>query len=318
MKVFDPAEEKSRGMILLVVLWSVALMTVIVVALSAFAQKNISVAGVQTDRLRSELALEAGLAVAGGLILAQRPENRIFLNGAPAAIDIGDGKIIEIRVTDAAGLADFNRADPALLMALAERLELGGETVAALQNAIKTLRKTEGEESGKEVPRRDKPGQAAADQASERAAATGEQTEEAHEPKPLPPALMSAAQLLGYEGITQQTLDKLLPFITLYSSDGKVNPMAAPEVILDAIPELGPNERKVLQDAAQRRTAQSNDVKSILEEREAFLTTAEPKTFVVGLKILSGPGIIAGSTLTASIMLDEAGKSPFQVLAWSW
>ncbi len=297
-------------MILLVVLWSIALMTVIVVALSAFAQKSISAAGVETDRLRSELALEAGLAVACGLILGRKPEDRAYLNGTPAAADIGDGRIVEIAVHDASGLVDFNRADPALLLALTERLDLGQDQKTALQAAIKSVRQTDAVEGTKVQPT----------EASGRPAQPpeSEQPAETSEKKPEPPALFSTAQLLSFEGVTPKVLDKLLPFITLYSSDGKVNPMAAPALVLESIPELSPGERKVLMEAAARRAGQSNAVQDILAEREAFLAIEEPRTFVIGLKILAGPGLIAGSRLTASIVLDGSGKSPFQVLAWSW
>lgn len=312
MKSRSQPDENSRGMILLVVLWSIALMTVIVVALSAFAQKSISLASVETDRLRSELALEAGLAVAGGMIIVQRPEGRAYLNGTPTTVDIGDGKLIEIRVSDAAGLIDFNRADPALLAALTELLDLGSEEKAALQNAIKTLRKPEAEAEAGNKRQPTTPAN------QEEATAKATQPDETAEKKQPPPVLLSMAQLLGFEGVTQKILDKLLPFITLYSSDGKVNPMAAPQLVIQSIPELSPAERKVLQDAAAQRTGQSNAVKAILEEREAFLAIGQPRTFVIGLKVLSGPGVIAGSRLNASIVLDEAGKSPFQVLAWSW
>lgn len=310
MTVPDSGNDSSRGMILLVVLWAITLMTVIVVALSAFAQRNISLAGVETDRLRSELALEAGLAVAGGLILAQKPEDRVYLNGAPTTVDIGDGKLVEIRVSDTAGLVDFNRADPALMTSLVELLNLEATEVAALQSAIKTLRKAEGEEGGKT--------QAPAPATQEEKSAAAQQPDESGEKKPQIPVLVSPAQLLAFDGVSPKTLDKLLPFITLYSSDGKVNPMAAPELVLQSIPDLTPAERKILLDSAALRIGQSEAVKTVIQEHETYLSEGQPKTFAIGLKIVSGPGVIAGSRLNASIVLDEAGKSPFQVLAWSW
>jgi general secretion pathway protein K len=287
-------------MILIVVLWAVAMMTLIVVGLSAFSQNSISLASVETDRLRSELALEAGLAAGGAIVLSTTPEQRVFLKGLPIVVDIGSGRLAEVRVADASGRIDINRADPALISSLLSRLEIGPGPREALTNAISRLR----------GPKEDKaqPGSESANNVQD---GTAEST-------PLTPVFFSLAQLQGLEGVDSKVVDKLLPFITLYSSDGKVNPMAAPDIVVEAIPGLSPADRAALTSASQRKQWQIPAVREILDRETKFMAIADSQSFVIDVRLISGPGIIPESRLTASILLDSAGKAPFQVLAWSW
>jgi type II secretory pathway component PulK len=303
-------ENNSRGIILVVVLWAIAMMTVIVVALSAYSQKNLSLAGVETNRLRSELALQAGLDVGEAMILARRPEERVFFDGTPVTADIGGERLVELEIMDAAGLADINRADQALIAALMARLELSEEGTKVIIDAIMKLRearlaKKDGEPTSQQQLQQQQLQQDAA-------------TAPAEGQPPLPAIFFSTAQLYGLDGADPADVDKLLPFISLYSSAGKVNPMAAPEVIMRSIPDLAPEQIETLYAARQRKQWKAQDVEDILAEHENFLAVGGSKVFVIGVKVVSGRGLIAGSRLRAIVIADEAGKAPFQVLAWSW
>lgn len=136
---------RQDGMILIVVLWAVSLMTLAVVAISALSQKSISVAGAETDRLRSEMALEAGIAAGEGLILATAPDGRALLDGTPLVIDVGFGRKVEVRVRDASGLVDINRADLKMIEGLIAGLDIDPLAGAALFAAIRELRPEEPE-----------------------------------------------------------------------------------------------------------------------------------------------------------------------------
>ena len=81
--------DSRRGMILVIVLWSVALMTVVVVALSSLVQTGLSSAGLDADRLRSRMALEAGVEIGMAMVLARRAGERAYFEGTPVVTDIG-------------------------------------------------------------------------------------------------------------------------------------------------------------------------------------------------------------------------------------
>ena len=288
----------ADGMILVIVLWAIAIMTVIVVALSALSQKSFLMAGVETDRLRSRLALESGVEAAVGTILAVQPEARVFLGGAPVTADIGGGRIVEIRVMDAAGLVDLNRADPKLIAALLDRVGAARGSAAAILDALKKLRPQP--DQGKAQPRQDEP------------------PVEAPPTVPLPPVWFSTAQLRSIDGVSPSDVAKILPHITLYSSDGKVNPLAASDMVLGAVPDLSPPDRQVLRTAIRRKQWQIPAVEAVLARQAKYLAVAEPRVFLVGVEIVEGPGVIRGSRLTTTVLLDSTAKKPFRVLSWSW
>jgi general secretion pathway protein K len=297
------SKSREDGMILIVVLWVVAMMTVIVVALGAFARQSLSQAGVEADRLRTEMALAAGVDVGKATILARRPEDRAYFDGAPALVEIGGGRTIEVAVRDAAGLVDINRADQELMENLAARLDPSGEGAAAIVEAI--------------VGRRQARLDAAAEKAGLQQPGKVDETGEAA-PAPATAEFISTAQLLGLPGSDPAGLNKLLPFITVYSTDGKVNPLAAPEAILESIPGLTDAEAQTLRDARRRRQLKVVAVQDILSRHAQYIAVGETKVFIIAVTAVSGRGLVAGSRLEAIVIRDEAGAEPFQILAWSW
>lgn len=305
-----------RGIILIVVLWVVAMMTVIVVALSAYAQKNLSLASVETDRLRSELALQAGLDVGEAMIVASKPEERVFFNGTPVTVDVGGGRLVEVTLLDVAGLIDVNRADPELITSLANKLELPLAQSKPWLDEVMKARQARSQAKGDEpqpqqgtTAQQPKPG----DQPEDTGA---NQTE--NKKKPTVPAFFSKTQLYRFEGVESAVVDKILPFISLYSSDGKINPMAAPETVIESIPGMGPDEIGILMTARQRRNWKTGDVEQVIGEHDNFLAIGESKIFMIGVKAVSGQGLINNSKLEAVVIGDDAGGLPFQVLSWSW
>ena len=321
--------QATQGMILIVVLWAVSLMTLTVVAISALSQKSLSLAGAETDRMRSELALEAGMAAAQALIMAEKPENRVYFNGSPQVLDLGSGRLVEISIRDASGLLDLNRAEPGLIEQFIKRNVEVQEAGGVLLKAIRELRPDSANENGQDsntgagtspqaqslqAQRQEQPRQSTS-------TATGQSTPEQTEKSPRrpPPAFASTGQLYGIAGVPDEVLDKLLPLITLYSSqEGKVNPLAAPDQVLLSIPGLGARELKLFETARQKRQWRTAVVQASLGTLEKFLAIGTARSFVISVKLLKGPGINATSHLTASVVSDETGRQAFQAMAWSW
>lgn len=290
--------DNRRGMILIVVLWAVAMMTVIVVALSAYSQKNLTLAGLEASRLRTEMMLRAAIELGKARILAATPDQRVFLDGTPFRTNVGGNRIVEISISDTAGRVDINRADGALLEALVAEIEPSDGALAELASRIIKLRQ-------ENLPKQQA-------QAADEAPA-------AESAKPANPAeFFSLAALYGLDGGDSAAVDKLLPFVDLYSIDGKINPMAASDTIMHAIPNLKPGEAATL--AAARKLKQWNKpaVQNILGLHSDFLSIGESKIYRIEARSVSGDGVIAGSELTATVLLNESGDVPFRVLSWSW
>ncbi len=288
-------------MILVVVLWIVSLMTVIVVALSAFSQKGVSLASLETDRLRTELGLQAAVDVAAAMILSRTPADRAFFDGASVTVDTGIGAMVEIAIQDAAGLVDINRADKELIGSLAARLDSGDGAIENLAQGIVKIR----EERQPKKPDAEQSGQA-------------NETDQRENAPPVPAAFFSVAQLYALPGSQPEAVDKLMPFISLYSIDGKVNPLAAPDTVIQSVPGLNPSELTRLAAARQLRQASNPSLQAIMGQHERFLAAGESRTFVIESRVIEGNGMIAGSHQRATILINGGSDPPFHVLSWSW
>jgi type II secretory pathway component PulK len=308
-------------MILIVVLWAVSLMTLSVVALSAISQKSLSLAGAETDRLRSELALEAGLALAYATIVAEAPENRVYFNGQPVKVDTGEGRIAEIAIRDASGLIDLNRAEPVLIEQFMKKNAADPTAAGILIEAIAALRPVPKPGAGQDTSSADGDQRSQATQQQGNRTTSGQPGAGPGEKgtRPQPVAIAATGQLYGLEKVPDTVLDKLLPLITLYSSQGgKVNPMAAPRDVLLSIPGLGDREAGIFETARKRRQWQTPEVQSAINALEKFIAVGEARSFVISVKLVEGPGLIAGSSLTSTVVADENSGQAFQAMAWSW
>ncbi len=289
-----PASE--RGMILVIVLWSVSMMAVIVVALSAYAQRNLVAASIEMDRLRSEMVLRSGVEVGGGLVLGTQARDRGFLDGATTTAGLGDGLSVEIGLRDATGLIDINRMDGVFLEAALERVSDSPQAAEEMAAAILERRKLleEDDKPSTEQPAQDEP------------------------EKPVPAVFTSVSELYGLQLPERGVMPLIIAEVGLYSKGGRINPMSAADAVLAAIPDITPADLSELQAAKRRKDTSSPRVQAVFARYEKFITSAESRVFQVDVRILSGPGVIAGSRVKATIILDSSGSAPFQVLAWSW
>ena len=290
-----PPREAERGMILIMVLWSVSLMAIIVVALSAYAQRNLISAGIEMDRVRSEMALRSGVDLAAGLLLARPARARAFLDGDVESASLGGGGVVEIGLRDAAGLIDISRMDGGFLQRAIERVTDSPAAAAELTAAILERRKLVLGEPSETQPATDSHDQAA-----------------------LPAVFTSISELYGLKVPDRGVMPLVMQAAGLYSRGGRINPMAAPDAVLRAIPEITPRDLAALQSAKLRQDMTSPEVQDVFARYEKYIASGESTIFIVEVRIVSGEGLIAGSRLKATIILDSSNVTPFQVLAWSW
>ncbi len=283
------ARNSERGLILVIVLWIVAALTAIIVALSLFAQSNISLASVETARLRNEMQLVAGLEAAKASILATAPENRVFFDGSIQRFDLGDGVTVEASIRDTSGLLDLNRAPIPLLEAIASQPDAVRTGVSPLiMEAIR--RRSSAVMSSK--PREDK-----------------SKTESA--------IFTSPGELRSIPGATPESVANLFAFATLYTADGKINPFAAPQEVLQAIPKLLPSDVAIFATAKARKVWKQPQVQNALQNYADLLAVRESRIFVIELAMLPGARG-GGESLATTVILDAAADVPFQTLSLSW
>ena len=276
-------ESQQRGVILVIVLWTVAMMTVVIAALSTNVRTTASLAGTETRRLKTEMILEGGIDAAAATLIASGENVRSVSDGHATAIDLGNGNIAEMKIRDAAGLIDLNRAEEALLAGIIAHA-------------------TESEDTGK----------AMAQQIVQR------RSGEVGDADSQPAAFISVAQLYNIKDMDPKVVAGFLPFVGLYSKEGRINLTAAPDEVIASIPEIKPAEIDMLIAARNGNDWDNNNIKSLLDDYDDYVTLDPTNVFMVDLELVQTSGLILGTHLKATIMIDKSADIPFHVISRSW
>lgn len=303
---------RERGMILLVVLWTLAVMSVVAVALGAYLQRNLRVASTDALQLRTELALRSGFNVAAARLWAMKPEEQATLLNAERKLDLGGGVVATAVISEATGRPDLNSADGDLLRNLfvaTSGSEAAGKNLA---NAVLEARGTPRDAT----TAREKPKTVA--DASKPPGATDENGAAAEKPKQRGPTFQTPLQLQTLPGAKVDVINRILPFVGVVSKAGKVNVFSAPAQVLEAVPDLKRNDIAVIQRARATGDAKSEALKVVLDRFPEKLTAEGSRAFIVRVTLVSGPDIITGRSAFATILLTPDGAKPFQLLALSW
>jgi len=191
---------------------------------------------------------------------------------------------VELRIRDASGFEDVNRADEALL----------GSLIAHVTGSA---------EVGKDVT------QLISDA---REAATGDTENER------PPAFVTLTQLYAIKGMDRDVLTKILPFLGIYSKEGRVNIAAAPDDVIASIPQITPLQMETIADARSRGSWDGSQIQDMADELEDYVTLDPGNIFALDLKIVQSAELIPASRLSATILVDQSSGVPYHVLSRSW
>jgi general secretion pathway protein K len=288
-------ERKDRGVVLVAVLFALAIMTVLVVAVTSLARSSIASQALEARRLSSELALRSGLEAGKAAIVAMSAPQRIFLNAAPVTLGLGGGLRAEIRIRDAAGLADLNRSDVALLEAILMDSLADTEALRIMAEVASWRSAAEEKAKAKTPP----------------PAVRSEG--ETPAPPPAPVVFVALEQLLAMAA--PAAAPALSGRLTLFNPAGLINPLAAPDAVLAAVPGITPADISTVAAARRARAPGGGQGLGRLVERlKPFLTLKEPSVFVIEVRLFEGPGVIANSSMSAVVQLAEEGPMAFRTL----
>jgi general secretion pathway protein K len=311
-----PASAAERGIILIAVLLAVAIMAVMVVATAALTRAGIGNEELEQRRLVSHLAIRSGVEAAKALILATPEDRRMYLDGDETVVDLGGGVSATVRLRDAAGFVDLNRSDPKLIEAVARFSGLGRDAADGLADRITQLRKEAAPEPAGTPPQKAPASPGAAPGAPPVAASGAPVGGGASKPPVVPIIFLAVDQLPGMLDIPAEEAVALGAGLTVYNPTGEINPLAAPEQVLQAIPGL--SERDISDIAMARKTAiGANDsrLQQLTQRLPGMLTLRQPSVFVVDVKLDAGPGVLPGSSAQAVVRLMPQGQMPFGTLA---
>jgi general secretion pathway protein K len=208
----------QRGFALLVVLSALGLLALVAAAFATVARGHIKLAASAGAVARAEALADAGVHLAVLDLVAAResgPDSRrLALDSTPFVCSAGGGATLAIAVQDEAGKVDINIAGPVPIRALV--LGLGVSAGEAAADAILDFR----DEDDARRP-------SGAERAEYLAAGR------LYAPRNGP--FLAVEDLASVLGLTQADVDRLRPFVTVYSGLGGVDASVAPRALVQVL-----------------------------------------------------------------------------------
>ncbi len=225
----------QQGVALVLVLWLVALISLMATSFGLGIRREASLASIQVEQSAMLGACEAGVNYAAFMVGHPDPGIQWPADGSLQQWR-WEGIELRIRIFSESGKVDLNQAGPALIQTVL-RLSGADETeIAALTDAIldwrdgDRLRRTHGAEL---------PDYVAAGLAY----------------GPSDRSFQSIDELSMVLGMSPSVFNALLPWVTTYSGQKGINPVVAPEELLRSLPEIDPQK---VEDFLQARRYRQN------------------------------------------------------------
>jgi general secretion pathway protein K len=315
--------DPRRGVILVAVLWTVALLSALAMATSVTFREFAGIVTIDRDRLRADALLTAGLETAAG-IMTRWPEERP-LSESEMAFRLSTGQV-RVRVTDESGRIDIGKAPVEVLTSLFRRV--GASSPEGIARAIVDWRIA----NGGAPPQAPKAPGTAAQNAGNTAATTGQSQQAAGQPPQTtgqnqanPPGTDGEAprnvmpftdirQLLNVPGVTPDLVAAAAPYITVFGGE-KVNAITASPQVLAALPGMDDGRVAGFLDARRNLSGDGAQLITTLGSAQTYVIAGGKKIASVVVQARVSDGYSAAAQAVIIVSLQNA--QPYRVLAWN-
>jgi general secretion pathway protein K len=289
----DPAGE--RGIALLAVLWVLALLSAMAVVLAGTARTEVQIARNHYENARARSLAEAGISLAIARFLDPDPRTQWRADGEEHAFSYGGGNI-RVSVKDEAGKVDLNAAPEELIGGLFTAVGVQGETVSRLGHAIADWK----------------------DADDLRRALGAEASDYARAGLPYGPPngpFQSVEELRLVLGMTARLYEKVEPFVTIHSSNGRINPLSAAPEVLRALPGVEPAQvAAYLQARESRGSRLSSTVLPSLTGVDQYISLGLPNAVRIRAEAVTESG--ATFIREAVVSATRNVRAPYTILGW--
>jgi len=269
--------DRRRGMVLVAVLWSIALLSALAMAASVTFRGFAGVMVVERDRVQADALLTAGLETAAGIIDGLRDAPRAEIE---TSVTLGTGSV-RLRLNDEGGRIDIGRAP---LELIASMLRSVGAPQAAADDLARRI-----------VERRGSPRPANTTTAA-----------------PAPP-FSDLAQLASMPGMSPDWIAALAPLATVFGGD-TVNPLTAPPGVIAALPGVDADQIDAFL-KARRAAANADALVQMIAPAQRYLTVRPWRVASVDLNARLASGY--ASAARAVIVVLPQDSQPYRVLVWT-
>lgn len=313
--------DPRRGVILVAVLWTVALLSALAMATSVTFREFAGIVTIDRDRLRAEALLTAGIETAAGLMIRWPDDRPLYESEMTIRLSTGQ---VRARVSDETGRVDIGKAPVEVLTSMLRHVGAGNPD--GIARAIVDWRIANGGAPPQASNPQSPPGQPAQNTggaATPPAQNQQQQTAAANQPKPpgqgaaTPPKGMpftDIRQLLNVPGVTPSVVAAATPYITVFGGD-KVNALTATAQVLAILP--GMDEDRVANFLQARRNIKAADqlIPTLGAAQRFVFAGGNRKIASVVVQSRTTDGYSAAGQ--AVIILSPQGSQPYRVLVWN-
>jgi general secretion pathway protein K len=284
MKRSDP----RRGVILVTVLWSIALLSALAMAAAVTFRAYAGVMAVERDRVQADALLSAGLETAAGIIdtLGDAP-----LLNIETTVSLATGSA-RVRLSDEGGRIDVGKAPAVVLAALLR--SVGAPPAAADDVAQRIVERRYRRSAAAPNPARRPP-------ATSRTPVTSQ-------------PFSDLGQLQLIEGMAPQWLTSIEPLATVFGSE-TINPLTASPGVIAALPAVNKDQVDAF---LKTRRIFPNDADRLVRTvgaAQQYLATMPQRVASVELMAELANGYAAAARAVI-VVLPQDGQ-PYRVLVWT-
>jgi general secretion pathway protein K len=282
------ARARARGFIVIAVLWILAALSALVLIYMTYVTNTAVVVAASTDRVQAEALETAAVELAVYQLSAVKGEVRPTSGTFDARV--GAGKVSVTFRSEAARI-DLNAAPKSLLSGLMIGLGTAPSDAAEYADHISAWRAPT--ELGDDDPE------------NSFYRTSGAAYIPRHAPFPDP------EELWLVKGIPPPVVERMLPFVTVFSNLASINIVDAAPQVVAALPGMTPEK---LQEVLAQRGDPTLDQQSLLGMAGEGATLAASKAYRISIAVEFGSG--RRSAAEAVILLLESGDQPYRVLSW--
>jgi general secretion pathway protein K len=284
--------DPRRGMVLLIVLWTIALCSALAMATAVSFRSFAGIGVIDRDRTQSDALLTAGLEVAAGLA-AEWPDRPLLER--KTEFDLSTGTV-RASINDEGGYIDIGKASPDLLAALLHSVGATQSQADSVAQSIVSWRARNHDRSARNN---------VANLVANASATTNDAPN---------PFLTDVSQIAEVPGMRPEWVAAIAPLTTVFGAE-TVNPLTAPADVIVSLP--GIDRDRLAAFLAARRTFPNDAARlgEILGQAQRFVEAKPQQVVSVQIAAMLGDGYAAAAR--AVIVLLPHDSEPYRVLVWT-
>jgi len=285
----------QRGIALIMVLWSMAIMTLIAMIFSRGVSTDLMLSRYFINQVRASALAEAGIWRAAMMLLDSQQQGsrgaRMRLDGTPYRLTADEGRL-QVAAQSEAGLIDLNQASPELLHSLIGHYTRDDALTDTIVDAILDWR------DGDSIARTH--GAEDEDYAAMGLAYGARDGR-----------INSTDELRRIAGVSQDLYGRLLPLVSIFSNQGRVSVRYAPREVLASLPDM---TGELADSMVDQREQASYAIMSAMPARARRYIGLLKSPFIRIRSKATVAGVSAG--ITATIMLKAGPRLPVTIVSW--